>query len=207
MGTRGAWARDFLIALGNPNPNAKVIALVSSWTKAEFGPNTKAAAYNPLATTLDYGDNTQFNSAGVRNYKDRRTGIAASVASFGPTNAAIKRGLVANDAEAALVAMKRSQWGTNFGTVETFYRTQHTEIEPLPSEDNTPRNNEKPAPDTGKGDRTPIHTQSLEDINTDDVRKFLYVYLGVTFILLGVVLLVIEVGRKPITQAVISAVK
>lgn len=212
MGTRGQWARDFLYALGNPLPNSKVIALVSAWTKAEAGEGAKGAAYNPLNTKLEYGKWTNFNSVGVKNYADRQTGINATVQSFGPRNAAIKRALVSNDAEGALAAMKASQWGTNMGLVESIYRTQTITSEPLPAEENA----DKPSKGDGKASDKPPNspqtsaTSSIAaggDLTTDDVRKFLYVYLGVVLILLGGTLIIIEVGRHPLTRAVTTAIR
>lgn len=195
MGTRSQWAQDFLHALGNNNPDARTIALVVAWTAAE----DTEATYNPLATTLDVGKNTLFNSVGVRNYADRNTGIAASVQSFGPINKPIKDALLRNDPEAALMAIKGLKWGTNTATLERIYRKENRAGEPLKSESGkiNERSNTDAAPSA------PIKTQAenITDISAEQVQKFLYVYLGVTLIVLGGILIIIDIGRRPAMQA------
>lgn len=69
----GDFARRVLARLGAP-ASANNLAFLAGWFKRE---GTKAA-YNPLATTLDYGQNTKFNSVGVRNYADLNTGVEAT---------------------------------------------------------------------------------------------------------------------------------
>ncbi len=138
MGTRGLWSIDFLKALGNTKPDAKTINLVSAWTKGEG----TEARYNPLATTLNYGQNTKFNNCcggnGVKNYPSRDAGIQASVRTVSgnhPGYADIVAGLKANDGERALKGMKYNVWGTNFVYVESIWRSHDVTGESLKSED------------------------------------------------------------------------
>lgn len=138
MGTRGAWARDFLQALGNSNPSNQTVNLVAAWTKGE---NTRAQ-FNPLATTLDYGDNTKFNNCcggnGVKNYKTREQGIQASIMTLQGKHAGyadIVKGLVNNDPNKAYEGMLVSPWGTNFVHVGVIWRTSDVTGEPLKSEE------------------------------------------------------------------------
>ena len=78
--TRAAFANAVLEAMGADTSRGTIEALVA-WMGKE---NTKAG-FNPLATTLDYGENTWFNTFGdqgqyhVRNYADFQTGVEATV--------------------------------------------------------------------------------------------------------------------------------
>jgi hypothetical protein len=138
MGTRGQWANDFLKALGNTSPNLKTTNLVAAWTKGEG----TEARYNPLATTLDYGQNTKFNNCcggnGVKNFPSRDAGIQASVRTLSgsfPGYSDIVKGLRTNEPELALKGMKRNVWGTNFVYVESVWRSSDVRGESLKSED------------------------------------------------------------------------
>lgn len=73
-GTQYTFAHEVLDGLGAPATDENVQFLLA-WFARE---GTKAA-FNPLATTLNYGSNTKFNSVGVRNYADEQTGVAATV--------------------------------------------------------------------------------------------------------------------------------
>lgn len=78
--TRAAFANAVLEAMGADTSRSTTEALVA-WMGKE---NTKAG-FNPLATTLDYGENTWFNTFGdqgqyhVRNFADFQTGVEATV--------------------------------------------------------------------------------------------------------------------------------
>ena len=78
--TRAAFANAVLEAMGADTSRGTIEALVA-WMGKE---NTKAG-FNPLATTLDYGENTWFNTFGdqgqyhVRNFADFQTGVEATV--------------------------------------------------------------------------------------------------------------------------------
>lgn len=78
--TRAAFANAVLKAMGADTSRSTTEALVA-WMGKE---NTKAG-FNPLATTLDYGENTWFNTFGdqgqyhVRNFADFQTGVEATV--------------------------------------------------------------------------------------------------------------------------------
>lgn len=119
MGTRGQWATDFAKALGNPEPSADIVNWISAWTKAE---GTKAR-FNPLATTWDNGDNTLFNSVGVRNYKSREAGISATVKTLRgnhPGYATIIDGILTNNVAKCNAGLAKAPWGTNPGLVRGY---------------------------------------------------------------------------------------
>lgn len=119
MGTRGQWATDFAKALGNNEPSADIVNWLSAWTKAE---GTKAR-FNPLATTWDNGDNTLFNSVGVRNYKSRQAGIVATVKTLRgnhPGYATIIDGILTNNVAKCNAGLARAPWGTNPGLVRGY---------------------------------------------------------------------------------------
>ena len=65
--TREQWARGFLAAAGNKEPNIKIVEWVANWSRFE----TEAgggAAYNLLNTIQGAPGATKFNTAGVRNF-------------------------------------------------------------------------------------------------------------------------------------------
>lgn len=122
MGTRGQWAKDFANALGNSNPSPSVIKWISAWTAGE---GTKAK-YNPLATTINWPNSTNFNSVGVKNFATRADGINATVRTLqGKFNGYedIREGIRTNDAERAMRGLYAAPWGTNASHVERMYRS------------------------------------------------------------------------------------
>lgn len=68
-----AFAMALLDRLGAP-ANDSTLTFLFGWFRREG----TSATFNPLATTLDYGNNTKFNGIGVRNYADFDTGVAAT---------------------------------------------------------------------------------------------------------------------------------
>jgi len=134
MGTRGQWAKDFAAALGNSNPSADIVNWISAWTKNE---NTKAR-FNPLATTLDYGETTNFNSVGVKNYKTRDQGIEATVKTVSnfkyPGYKDIVDGILENDVRKAAAGLIRAPWGSNGAMVQNIAATLDVRNEPLLAE-------------------------------------------------------------------------
>lgn len=74
---RRAFAVAVLAGLSAPL-TVSSLTFLQSWMAREG----TSASFNPLATTLDYGSNTRFNSVGVRNYADMATGVAATVATL-----------------------------------------------------------------------------------------------------------------------------
>lgn len=136
MGTRGNWAKSFASMLGNNNPSKEIISWVSAWTVAE---GTKAR-FNPLATTYDGIEGQwEFNSAGVKNYPDRDSGLRATVATVtmgfeGYSD--IVSGIRSNDVNLAQSGLTRSPWGTNPNLVWLRYITGDTSGEMLASEEN-----------------------------------------------------------------------
>ena len=71
------WAERFLRELAVPVCQNNVIAVVA-WETAEY----TAAGWNPLATTLPMRGATNFNSAGVKNYRSLKQGLQASVSTL-----------------------------------------------------------------------------------------------------------------------------
>ncbi len=133
MATRGQWAIDFLMALGNQAPSVDTIDLVAAWTKGE----STAAKYNPLATTLKYGTSSDFNSVGVKNYSTRQEGIEASVMTLRGDFSGysdLRIGLASDDPERALTSGGLDTWGTGTAAVTVIYRTQDVRGEMLASE-------------------------------------------------------------------------
>lgn len=188
MGSRSAWARDFLITLGNSNPDDRTIALVSAWTAGEGTP----AVYNPLATTLEYGEFTCFNyhegRCHVKNYKTRAQGIQAAVLTLRGNFAGyddIVAGLSANDPEKALYGMHSSPWGTNFGTVESTWRTSNVNDQLLLSEPEEEGSGSIPPVPIGDAHATPPDTSisaPTDIFQVEQVRTILrYIVGGIMF--------------------------
>jgi hypothetical protein len=215
MGTRGAWSTDFLAALGNQSPSQQTVNLVSAWTKQE---GTKAR-YNPLATTLKYNGSTNFNNlgggSGVQNYQTRTDGIQASVMTLRGKHAGyadIVRGLSTNDTELALRGMYASPWGSNFATVEMFYRTMDVRSEKLLSETDTRDGPEPPTPpeplpvpDTG-GART--QNIDLPQVNPDDIKNLGKMMLGIALLTASVLLIVYAaINSDTVKSATTTAAK
>ena len=76
--TYGQWAAKFLASLGAPTDHRNQVVMVA-WESAEG----TLASWNPLATTYDMAGATQFNSAGVRNYRSLADGIQAIIMTLG----------------------------------------------------------------------------------------------------------------------------
>lgn len=72
---------DFIKAvlsdMGAPPSQANINSL-ASWFKREFAQWPPNAAYNPMATTQKMTGSTQYNSVGVQNYSDAKTGAQAT---------------------------------------------------------------------------------------------------------------------------------
>jgi hypothetical protein len=72
---------DFIKAvlanMGAP-PSAANVNSLASWFKKEFPSWPPAAGYNPMATTQKMPGSTQYNSVGVQNYSDAKTGALAT---------------------------------------------------------------------------------------------------------------------------------
>lgn len=117
MSYSGSFAHDLLAALNMPMTFENLRA-INAWMKAETGSQGKGTpAFNPLATTQNYGSNTKFNSVGVKNYADYDTGIKATAqvmmnGHYGPILAALAQG---NSAMAVAQAVAQTPWGTGTG--------------------------------------------------------------------------------------------
>tara|TARA_R100001463_G_scaffold48448_8_gene97561 strand:- start:1442 stop:2761 length:1320 start_codon:yes stop_codon:yes gene_type:complete len=116
--TRGAFAEAVLRGIGAPVSPSNMSSMLAWMT----GENTKAA-FNPLATTRKGFDGaTDFNSAGVKNFKDFEQGVQATVDTlnlsyYTDVVAALQRGTTPFELQQAVVA---SPWGTqHFGTGDT----------------------------------------------------------------------------------------
>ena len=84
MTSRAAWAALFLDAIpGCASWSGGVVACVA-WMESErsWQIAARGALANPLDTEERWFGSWNFNSAGVQNYPDQATGIAASVATI-----------------------------------------------------------------------------------------------------------------------------
>lgn len=83
--TRKQWATDFIKALGNKSPNNNTILYVCGWSDVELPTLTvNTPRFNLLATTwpgkgVTWNGSTEFNSVGVKNYRNYNDGIYANV--------------------------------------------------------------------------------------------------------------------------------
>jgi hypothetical protein len=117
----GSFAHDLLAALNMP-VTFENVRFINAWMRAETGdqgPGTPA--FNPLATTQNYGSYSIFNKVGVKNYSDYHTGVMATadVLVRQPKNAGILAALArGNDAHAAARAVSGSGWGTGDGVLK-----------------------------------------------------------------------------------------
>lgn len=78
MFTRGQWATDLLVMLGNMSIEADTLFFAVGWTTAETLADS-GAKYNLLNTTQPAPDATDFNSVHVKNYTSYREGIQDTV--------------------------------------------------------------------------------------------------------------------------------
>lgn len=126
--TRGQWARDFLNAIGNSNPDARTVNFVAAWT---LGENTRAR-YNPLATTQPHAGETCFSrhedgSCWVRNYLTHQDGIEATATTIkNGRYPHLLHGLQTNDPEEAVNAIELGVWGTGLGFTTLWRLGDHT---------------------------------------------------------------------------------
>jgi hypothetical protein len=115
--TRGEWTTRFL-RYGDFFVTKRTKRAVLSWVTAE---GTKAK-FNPLATTQPMSGATDFNSVGVKNYPDLKTGLEATVKTLGFSGhgyGAIVRRLKRDDTAAHILeAVEQSDWGTGGLAVE-----------------------------------------------------------------------------------------
>lgn len=115
---RERFAYDLLTRMGNPQPTPAIIAFVVEWTLAEDGGNGALARNNPLNTTMcGYNQVGAINgdgACGVGHYATYDDGIAATIATLQQSNfAAIAAALLANDPDAARVALWQSPWAAS----------------------------------------------------------------------------------------------
>lgn len=113
--TREDFARRLLEAVDAPVTKRNLWALVS-WMQAEGS----EARFNPLATTQDWEDATNFNSVGVKHYASLEDGVAATAKTlnygadrdlygYKPIRRRLRRNVWAYW---TLRAVEISQWGT-----------------------------------------------------------------------------------------------
>ena len=72
------WQRRLLAVLGADPGYAQGIRLLSAWQVAEGG----TAKWNPLNTTYKISGSTNYNAAGVQNYKRATEGVCATALTF-----------------------------------------------------------------------------------------------------------------------------
>lgn len=111
--TRGAFAKRLCNAR-NLNATQRRLNALVSWETAEG----TMARFNPLATTRDMEGDSLYNTTGVRNYPDLKTGIKATWLTLdepGHGYEGIVKGLEDNTtARAILEAVAASAWGTGW---------------------------------------------------------------------------------------------
>lgn len=115
MTTREEWATLFLHRLDAPVNRRNLLVLIS-WMQAEGG----SARFNPLNTTKNVPDATDYNWVGVKNYPTLSVGLDASVATleygashdlygYRPIRKLLRAGA---RPKRTLRAVERSDWGT-----------------------------------------------------------------------------------------------
>lgn len=214
MGTRGAWANDFLKALGNTAPSEDTQKLVAAWTRAE---NT-LAKYNPLATTFSTDTSTKFNSAGVKNYPTREEGIRASVQTLQGNHAGyseLLQGLVTNDPRRALASGGFDTWGSHTSAVGLLYASGDYREEPLKSEASgsisggtwdDPNNAQlETTPDRNKPENE-RQSATIGQVTEDDIRTYAKITLGIVCIATGVIVFISGILRTDQAQAALKTV-
>lgn len=220
MGTRGNWSIQFLKALGNNSPSDDMIRLVSAWTRAE---NT-TASFNPLATTLAYGETTNFNSAGVKNYKTQSQGIEASVRTLNGNfygYPQLLNALKTNDVSAAIASGGFDTWGSHTSAVHSIYLSGDYKDEPLKSEESgtvsggdwtKPPENQGPNSSGGTLDYNPIDpSQSTysneykpQGVTENDIRNIGRMSLGVLSVVIGVFIIISVVIKSDTAQTIVT---
>lgn len=178
MGTRGGWSHDLLGVLGNASPDDRMTNFVAAWTKAE----STNARFNPLATTLRFGESSSFNSSGVQNFANRLDGLTATALTLtsGGSYTKLTSALRTNDGEGALRALSTSPWGTDGFAVETIWRRGDVRNETLLSEE------PQPEPLSSEGVK-PI-TSDVHAPSAEKLAQAAKVTVGVALIGVGVLL-------------------
>lgn len=218
MGTRGTWAVNFLRELGNNSPSEDMIKFVSAWTKVE---NT-AAQYNPLATTLAYGDTSDFNSVGVKNYKTYQQGIEASALTLNGDfygYAGLKQSLIDNDTQSAIASGGLDTWGSHTSKVALIYAAGNTKDEELLSDKGTsaesginPNQAEERIPKEDGGKTRQGGTQgpsiTTPQVTENDIRNISRMVLGVLFVVIGTfVFISVVINNEKVQSVVTTAAK
>lgn len=208
MGTRGAWANDFLRALGNANPDDNTIKLVAAWTRVE---NTRAR-FNPLATTLTTDTSTKFNYANVKNYPTRQDGINASVRTLNGNHAGYERlrnALLTNDVTAAFSSGGFDTWGSHTAKVMVTYNSGDYRHEPLKSDESGAVSGgtwDDPTPALETSERAKPENERVQraEINEEDIRYYLKSALGVIFIAAGALVFVVGIIKTDTVQSTLT---
>jgi hypothetical protein len=116
---------DVLKGIGIPNPNSSQIQFMKSWRQHEGGTDINPS-WNALNTTQPKPDSPHFNSATVRNYPDRQTGIDATIETlkngrYNNVIEAIKNIKQDSDIDNAMIAVNNSPWGSKFNPTNHKY--------------------------------------------------------------------------------------
>ena len=106
---------EVLIGLGIRTPNEYQIQFMKAWRQHEGA----SAAWNPFNTTLNKPGATLYNSATVKNYPNRTTGLVATLETlqldyYAEVIKAIKNIKVETDINKAMQAVNDSPWGSDF---------------------------------------------------------------------------------------------
>lgn len=97
-GSKAEFAAQVLQAIGAPASPGN-IQFMLAW----FAREGTTAKYNPMATTLNYGSSTNFNSIGVKNYADQATGVQATARTLLGGYGGIVADLKANNPQGAAI--------------------------------------------------------------------------------------------------------
>ena len=110
-----AFAQKVLTRIGAPVNDANM-AVMTAWMDREGS----AATYNPLATTWKYGNYTNFNKVGVRNFETEMDGVIATantLKGYPSLTAAFKLGEPWTAANGDAAINKWSNHGYGFGEI------------------------------------------------------------------------------------------
>lgn len=151
MASRRDWAHAFLAEGQHPTTDQNALAVLT-WIRSEFGGRAPIPAdWNCLATTYDLDPNTDYNTAGVKNFESFAEGVRACALTLAlnePGYQRIRDTLGNGDTpEAVVEAVHASAWGSK-PTVEmlAYVRTHESSEALLAVGEGSPSPHPLPAP-------------------------------------------------------------
>lgn len=130
---RAAWGMDVLARLGNAQPTPDLVAFMVAWTYAEDASDGALNRNNAYNTTLCMpgrmtGAINGDGACGVQGYSTWQDGIEATARTLEQDNfAAVRKALLANEADVAQHALWASPWAAShygYGAAWPEARTQ-----------------------------------------------------------------------------------